>query len=60
MSSARSGSDWARKASSTSIEVNPGLSLSSHVSNCFSSGVRVLGFGFCGGVMDWEFSGAGK
>lgn len=25
--------------------MKPGLSLSSHVSNCFSSGVRVLGLG---------------
>lgn len=39
--------------------MKPGLSLSSHVSNCFSSGVRVLGLGlgFRGGG-DWGFCGA--
>lgn len=40
--------------------MKPGLSLSSHVSNCFSSGVRVLGLGlglgFRGGG-DWGFCG---
>lgn len=49
MSKARSGSDWARKAPSTSYAVNPGLSFSSHVSNCFSSGVLVLRSDICGG-----------
>lgn len=42
MSRARSGSDWAFRASSTSGGPNPGLSFWTHVSNCFSSGVRVL------------------
>lgn len=54
MSSARSGSDWAFKACWTSRGVNPGLSLSSHVSNCFSRGVGVLGLGlgFKGGAAE--------
>lgn len=36
--------------------MKPGLSLSSHVSNCFSSGVRVLGLGL--GFRGWGFCGA--
>lgn len=56
MSRARSGSDWARRASSTSDRVKPSLRLVIHVSNCLSSGVRVLGLGLqsCGG---WGGSG---
>lgn len=46
MSSARSGSDWACKDSSTSDGVNPGRSLLIHESKCFSDGVRVRGLGF--------------
>lgn len=41
MSRARSGSDWAFRARSTSEGVKPGLRWWTHVSNCFSSGVFV-------------------
>lgn len=61
MSRARSGSDWARRASSTSEAVNPGLRFWIHVSNCFSNGVWVRGWrirlGFAYGF--WEIGGDG-
>lgn len=62
MSRARSGSDWALRASSTSEGVNPGLRFWIHVSNCFSNGVRVRGWGsglgFAYGF--WEIGGEGE
>lgn len=48
MSNARSGSDWDCRALLTSCVVNPGLRVSSHVSNCLVSGVLGFGFGGCG------------
>lgn len=64
MSRARSGSGWDRRAWSTSDGVKPGLRLSSHVLNCFSKGVRVLGLGVWdggggGGGGVWDGGGGG-
>lgn len=51
MSSARSTSDWARRAESTSDGVNPGLRWVIHVSNCLSRGIRIVsGLGFSGEI----------